>query len=165
LQNLENRPKSISNKRDTRPRTMPSRCVTLDLSIFRARPGSGRAEKNSVISGRNNPAHDHPTGRIRPQFSGRARAGPGLGRAARVFYSVKQIKTTFRAGHGPKKFAGFKISAHARPVRFVGGPGAGRVGPGSKCSGICHADPATGTRTPRPRGAQQSVRRTLVPCA
>jgi hypothetical protein len=55
-------------------------------------------------------------------------AGPGLGRAARAFYSVKQLKTTFRAGLGSKQFAGFKISAHARPVRFVGGPGTGRVG-------------------------------------
>jgi hypothetical protein len=54
------------------------------------------------------------------------RVGPGLGRAARIFYSVKQLKTAFRAGLGPKKiFAGFKISAHARLVRFVGGPGAG----------------------------------------
>jgi hypothetical protein len=57
----------------------------------------------------------------------------GLGRAAHVFYSVKQLKTTFRVGLGPKKFfAGFKISAHVRPVRFVGGPGQ-RAGPGSKC--------------------------------
>jgi hypothetical protein len=30
------------------------------------------------------------------------RAGLGLGRAARAFYSVKQLKTTFRAGLGPK---------------------------------------------------------------
>jgi hypothetical protein len=29
--------------------------------------------------------------------------GPGLGRATRVFYSVKQLKTTFRAGLGPQK--------------------------------------------------------------
>jgi hypothetical protein len=56
------------------------------------------------------------------------RAELGLGRAARAFYSVKQLKTAFRAGLGPKKFfAGFKISAHARPVRFMGGPGAGRA--------------------------------------
>jgi hypothetical protein len=61
------------------------------------------------------------------------RAGPGLGRDARTFYSVKQLNTAFRAGLGPKKnFAGFKISAHARPIKFVGGPGAGRAraGPG-----------------------------------
>jgi hypothetical protein len=31
------------------------------------------------------------------------RAGPGLGRAARTFYSVKQLKTAFRAGLGPKR--------------------------------------------------------------
>jgi hypothetical protein len=49
----------------------------LDLSIFRARPGSGRTEKISVIAGRKNPAHAHPTGRIGPQFSGRAPAGAG----------------------------------------------------------------------------------------
>jgi hypothetical protein len=98
----------------------------------RAGPGSGWAEKCSVTAGQKNPAHDHPTGCIGPQFSGRARARPGLGRAARAFYSVKQIKTAFRAGLGPKKiFAGFKISAHARPVRFVGGPDAGQAcGPG-----------------------------------
>jgi hypothetical protein len=60
----------------------------------------------------------------------------GLGRAARAFYSVKQLKTAFRAGLEPNFFAGFKISAHARPVRFAGGPGAGRAGSGSKCSGI-----------------------------
>jgi hypothetical protein len=50
---------------------------------------------------------------------------------------------------GPKNFlAGFKISAHARPVRFVGGPGAGRAwtGPGSKCLGI--AGPTRGSLAP-----------------
>jgi hypothetical protein len=59
------------------------------------------------------------------------RARPGLGRAARAFYSVKQLKITFRTGLGQtKNFTGFKISAHARPVRFVGGPGVGqRAGP------------------------------------
>jgi hypothetical protein len=76
----------------------------------------------------------------------------GLGRATCAFYSVKQLKTTFRAGLGPKKkFAGFKISAHARPVRFVGGPGvgraragpAGRAEPGSECSGIAPGIPET----------------------
>jgi hypothetical protein len=59
-------------------------------------------------------------------------AGPGLGRAGRAFYSVKQLKTAFHAGLGPKKiFTGFKISAHARPVRFVGGPDASRARAGS----------------------------------
>jgi hypothetical protein len=62
-------------------------------------------KKISVISGQKNPAHDHPTGRVRPRFSGRARA--------------------------KKIFAGFKISAHTRPVRLVGGPGAGRARAGS----------------------------------
>jgi hypothetical protein len=60
-------------------------------------------------------------------------AGLGLGRAARAFYRVKQLKTAFRVGLRPKKFfAGFKISAHSRPVRFVGGPGAGRARAGLK---------------------------------
>jgi hypothetical protein len=55
-------------------------------------------------------------------------AGTGLGRAARAFYRVKQLKTAFRAGLGPKNFfAGFKISAHGRPARFVAGPGPGRA--------------------------------------
>jgi hypothetical protein len=47
----------------------------LDLSIFRAEP-----KKNLVISGRKNPAHDHPTGRVEPQFSGRARVWAGCPR-------------------------------------------------------------------------------------
>jgi hypothetical protein len=63
--------------------------------------------------------------------------GPGLGGPPTHFFSVKQLKTAFRVGLRPKTFfADFKISAHARSVRFVGGPSAGRVGPGSKCSGI-----------------------------
>jgi hypothetical protein len=100
----------------------------------------GRWGKNSfffVISGRKNPAMTIPLDASGLIFSGQARAGPGLGRAARAFYRVKQLKTTFWAGLGPKKnFAGFKIFAHARPVRFMGGPGAGEARPGSKCSGI-----------------------------
>jgi hypothetical protein len=53
--------------------------------------------------------------------------GPSLGRPP-AHFSVKQH---FGPGSGQKKFASFKISAHARPVRFVGGPGAGRAcGPG-----------------------------------
>jgi hypothetical protein len=50
---------------------------------------SGRADKNSVILGRKNPAHDHST---------------GLGRAARTLFSVKQLKTTFWVALGPKIF-------------------------------------------------------------
>jgi hypothetical protein len=44
-------------------------CRKVEVSIFRARPKKVllfRAEKFSVISGRKNPAHDHPTGRIGP---------------------------------------------------------------------------------------------------
>jgi hypothetical protein len=46
--------------------------TSLDLSIFRAGPGSSRAEKTSIISSWENPAYDHPTRRVGPQFSGRA---------------------------------------------------------------------------------------------
>jgi hypothetical protein len=34
--------------------------------------------------------------------------GPELGRAARAFYSVKQLKTAFRAGLGTKKIRGLQ---------------------------------------------------------
>jgi hypothetical protein len=51
--------------------------ILSNLSIF----GPGRVQavlkKISVISGRKNPAHDHPTGRVEPQFSVRARAWAG----------------------------------------------------------------------------------------
>jgi hypothetical protein len=98
---------------------------------------SGRAEKNSVISGRKNPAHDHPTGRVGLQFSGRAQAEPGLGRATRVFYSVKQLRTTFRVGLGQKKFREIQDLYPHPSSKIRGGPGSGRAsGPGSKCSGI-----------------------------
>jgi hypothetical protein len=95
----------------TTPTTVKSHLIVLkstlwvDLSIFRAGPGSGRVEKIYVISGRKNPAHDHPTGRVGPQFSGRARAGPELGWAARAFYSVKQLNTAFRVKLGRKKIS------------------------------------------------------------
>jgi hypothetical protein len=58
------------------------------MSIPPAGPDSGRAEKPR-FSGRENPAHDRPMGRVGPQFSGHTRAGPGLGRAACAFYIVK----------------------------------------------------------------------------
>jgi hypothetical protein len=61
----------------------------VDLSIPRAGPGSGRAEKSPGFSDRENHAHDRPMGCVGPQFSGWARVGPGLGRATRAFYSVK----------------------------------------------------------------------------
>jgi hypothetical protein len=97
----------------------------VDLSIFRVGPGSGRAGKNSVISGRKNLAHDLPTGRVGPQFSGRARAGPE--RAACAFYSVKQLKTAFWVRLGPKTFSQAlrSLPTPVQPVRFVGGPSAG----------------------------------------
>jgi hypothetical protein len=59
------------------------------------------------------------------------RAEPRLGWPARTFYSVKQLKIAFRPASGQFFFAGFKISAHARLVSFVGGPGVGRARVGS----------------------------------
>jgi hypothetical protein len=93
--------------------------------------GFGPAEKILLFRPKNS-ANDHPIGRIEPQLSDRAWAGLGLGRAARAFYSVKQLKTSFQAGIGPIFFAGFKIFAHARPVRSVDGPGADRTRTGLK---------------------------------
>jgi hypothetical protein len=46
----------------------------VDLSIYRTGRVRAGLKKISVFSGRKNPAYDHPTGRIGPQFSGRARA-------------------------------------------------------------------------------------------
>jgi hypothetical protein len=43
-----------------------SEACQLEVSIFRVGPGSGQAEKISVISGRKNPAHAHPTRRVGP---------------------------------------------------------------------------------------------------
>jgi hypothetical protein len=88
----------------------------------------GPGWKNFCYFEPKNHAHDRPTWRIGPQFSGRAQVEPGLGRATRAFYSIKQLKTAFRGKLGEKNFAGFKTSAHTRPVRFVGGPEAGRAG-------------------------------------
>jgi hypothetical protein len=46
-----------------------------------------------------------PTPRLPSHASGlNFRAGLGLGRAARAFYSVKQLKIAFRVGLGLKKF-------------------------------------------------------------
>jgi hypothetical protein len=55
----------------------PYSCLNLDLSI----PWDGSSRKNPGFSGRENPTHDRPMGRIEPQFSGQARAC--------AFYSVK----------------------------------------------------------------------------
>jgi hypothetical protein len=74
--------------------------LCVDLSIFQAGRVWAGLKKIYVVSDRKNPAHDHPTRRVGPQFSGQAWAGSGLGHAARVFYSVKQLKTTFRVGLG-----------------------------------------------------------------
>jgi hypothetical protein len=67
------------------------------------------------------------------------RAGLGLGQATRVFYSVKQLKTTFRVGLGPKKFRGLQdlCPRKSSKVRGRAWRGTGqRAGPDSKCSGI-----------------------------
>jgi hypothetical protein len=53
----------------------------LKPSIFRAGPGSGRVEKNYVISGRKNPTHDYLLDPSGLNF----RAGSELGQAARAF--------------------------------------------------------------------------------
>jgi hypothetical protein len=70
--------------------------LVLDPSIFRARPSSDRA-KIYVISGRKILPMTIPLDASGLNF----RVGPGLGRAARAFYSVKQLKTVFRTGLGP----------------------------------------------------------------
>jgi hypothetical protein len=83
-------------------------------------------KKISVITGRKNPVHAHPTGRIGPQFLSPARAWAGR----RAFYSVKQLKTAFRAGLGPKKFRGLQ-DLRPRPSSKVRGwawRGPGRAG-------------------------------------
>jgi hypothetical protein len=105
--------------------------IKVDLSIFQAGSGSdlfrpGRVRtglKFFCYFGLKKSCHDHPV-RIGPQFL----VKPGLGRATCIFYSVKQLKTTIRARLGQKNFAGFEISAHARPVRFLARLGAGRAG-------------------------------------
>jgi hypothetical protein len=91
----------------------------VDLSIFRAAPGSGWAHNNFYYFGPKNPAHDHPTGRVRPQFSGRARAGPGLG-GPPAHFSVKQLKTAFRTGLGPKKIHGLQDLCTRRSSKVRG---------------------------------------------
>jgi hypothetical protein len=63
------------------------------------------------------------------------RVGPGLGWVARAFYSVKQLKTTFRAGLGSKKkFRGLQDLCPRPSSKVRGrawrGPGSGRVGLG-----------------------------------
>jgi hypothetical protein len=74
-----------------------------------------------VFSDRINPAHDRPMGHVGPQFSGRARAGPGL---AHILCSVKLLKITFRVGLGPKFFCRFH-DIYPRPSSKV----RGRAGP------------------------------------
>jgi hypothetical protein len=93
------------------------------MDVDRPEHFSGRPKKIYVILGRKILPMTIPLDASGLNF----RAGLRLGRAARVFYSVKQLKIAFWAGLGPKKFLGFKIFAHARPVWFVGGPGAGRA--------------------------------------
>jgi hypothetical protein len=53
------------------------------------------------------------------------RAGPGLRQATRVFYSVKQLKNTFRAELEQKKFRRLQ-DLYPRPSSNV----RGRAGPG-----------------------------------
>jgi hypothetical protein len=73
---------------------------SLDLGIFWV-----GLKKNSVISGRKNPAHDHPTGRVGPQFSGRARAKKNF-RRLQDFCPRPSSKFRGRAWRGPGQRAG-----------------------------------------------------------
>jgi hypothetical protein len=61
------------------------------------------------------------------------RAGPGHGRAARAFYSVKQLKTAFQVGLGPKKFHGLQDLCPHPSSKVRGGPGQrAELGPGQR---------------------------------
>jgi hypothetical protein len=60
--------------------------------------GSGRAEKTRVFRAEKILPMTVPWDVSELSFQ----AGPELGRAAREFYSVKQLKTTFQAGLEPK---------------------------------------------------------------
>jgi hypothetical protein len=62
-------------------------------------------------------------GRVVPQFSGLARVWAVRLRVLHCKITKNRISGRARA---KKNFAGFKISAHTRPVRFVGGHGADR---------------------------------------
>jgi hypothetical protein len=62
------------------------------------------------------------------------RAEPGLGRGARAFYSVKQLKTAFQVGLGPKFFLRGLQDLCPRPPSNV--RGRAWRGPASKCSSI-----------------------------
>jgi hypothetical protein len=109
---------------------MPKRYyeATIDLAFFGSSRVRVKLQKISVISGRKKSCQWPSHSTHRASIFGSGSGGSGLGRDTRTFYSVKQLKTAFRAGLRPKKiFAGFKISAHARPVRFVGEHGTGRA--------------------------------------
>jgi hypothetical protein len=71
----------------------------------------------------------------------------GLGRPTCAFYSVKQLKTAFRAGLGPKKIRGLQDLCPRPPSKVCGrawrGPSPGRAEPGSECSGIAPGIPET----------------------
>jgi hypothetical protein len=121
----------------------------VEVSIFRAGPGSSRAEKILPMT--------IPLDAPGLNF----RAVPGLGRAARTFYSVKQLKIAFRAGLGPIFFfCGLQDLCPRPPSMFRGRVG---PGPGSKCLGI---EEREGTRArrgevggwQRRRGGRRQVR-------
>jgi hypothetical protein len=83
------------------------------MSISRAGSGSGRAEKISGFSGRENPDHDRPMGRVGPQFSDWARAGPGRTRILHCKITKNSI-----LGRARVKKNRFEIFTHARLVKF-----------------------------------------------
>jgi hypothetical protein len=65
------------------------KCLTGRPEHFTDRAGFGPGQKKPSFSGRENPSHARPMGRVGPQFSGRAWAGSGLGQAAYAFYTVE----------------------------------------------------------------------------
>jgi hypothetical protein len=89
---------------------------------FTGRAGFGPGKKKPSFSGRENPSHGHPMGRVGPQFSGQAWAG-----RLRILH-CKITNNILGLTRAEKKFRWLQdISSHTRPVRFVGGPGAGRA--------------------------------------
>jgi hypothetical protein len=87
----------------------------LELSIFRAGPGSGQAENNFQLF-RAEKILPLTIPLDAPDLNFRA----GLGRVARTFYSVKQLKTAFRAGLGQKKFRGIQDLCPRPPSKVRG---------------------------------------------
>jgi hypothetical protein len=89
---------------------------------------SGRAEKILLFRAEKIPAHDHPTGSIEPQFSGRARAWAGRPR----ILSCKTTKNSISGRAQAKKiFRGLQDLCPQPSSKVRGrawrGPGPGRA--------------------------------------